>query len=234
MMKNIILDYRTNKESISMLARMGYNIIKTTPVRSLYEAVSGHPDMQLHFMGDNKVVCAKEVYSYYKEKLPDRYNLICGSQSLQDTYPYDILYNAAVIGDFVVCNEKYTSKEILEEYSRIGKKILNVKQGYAKCSIAVISDKAAITADEGIYKTLMKNRINTLKIEPGYVRLKTLPYGFIGGCSGLLRKGLLAVNGNIDKHPEGSLIRGFCRRNGTEILCLNKEELYDIGSMIVI
>lgn len=213
---------------------MGCNIIKTVHVKSLYEAVGGHPDMQLHYADNNTVICAKEVYSYYKEKLPKEYNLICGSQPLKDKYPYDILYNAAVIGDFVICNEKHTSKEILEVYRHIGKKILNVKQGYAKCSIAVISDNAAVTADEGIYKVLMKNNINTLKIKPGSVGLKTLPYGFIGGCSGLLRKGLLAVNGNIDRHPEGRLIRDFCRNNGTEILCLNEEELYDIGSIIII
>ena len=233
-MKNVIIDYRADRESIFTLAQMEYNIIKTTPVKSLYEAVSGHPDMQLHFLGNNTVICAKEVYSYYKKKLPDEYNLICGAQPLRDKYPYDILYNAAVIGDFVICNEKYTAKEIIEEYTRIGKKILNVRQGYAKCSIAVVGDNAAITADEGIYKVLTKNNINTLKIETGSVRLKTLPYGFIGGCSGLLHKGLLAVNGNIDNHPQGDLIRDFCANNGTEILCLNKDDLYDIGSIIVI
>lgn len=233
-MKNIIIDYRTNKESIFLLARLGYNIIETIPIKCLYEAVCGHPDMQLHYAGDNTVICAKEVYSYYKEKLPKEYNLICGSQPLKGIYPYDILYNTAVIGDLVICNEKYTAEEILEAYHRMGKKILNVKQGYAKCSIAVIGDNAAITSDEGIYKVLVENNINTFKTKPGSVKLSPLPYGFIGGCSGLLHKGLLAMNGNIDRHPEGKSIRDFCRSNGADILCLNKEALYDIGSIIVV
>ena len=163
-MKDIIIDYRTSAESIDKLTEFGFNIIKTMPVKSLYEAVNGHPDMQLHRIDKDTMVCAKEVYEYYKERLPKSYSLICGEAALESKYPYDILYNAAVIGGLVRCREKYTSKKILESHRRAGRKIVNVKQGYAKCSTAVVNEHSAVTADEGIYRALTENNIDALKI----------------------------------------------------------------------
>ena len=46
----------------------------------------------------------------------------------------------------------------------MGYEIINVKQGYAKCSICVVSDNAIITADKGIAKAAIQNRIDVLEI----------------------------------------------------------------------
>lgn len=233
-MKTIIIDYRVDTKSIKKLTDIGFNVIKTIPVKKLYEAVNGHPDMQLHCIDKNTIICAKEVYEYYKEQLPESYNLICGKTGLKDKYPYDILYNAAVIGSFVICNEKYTADEILEAHRRDGRKIINVKQGYAKCSTAVVNECAAITADEGIYKALTENNIDALKINPGSIKLETMSYGFIGGCCGLIDNKTLAFNGDINKHQHGKLIIDFCISQGINVLCLNNKELYDIGTIMCI
>jgi hypothetical protein len=115
-----------------------------------------------------------------------------------------------------------------------GRKILNVKQGYSKCSIAVIGTDAAITSDTGIYNTLIANGIDVLKIDSGSIRLDGVSYGFIGGVSGLIAPDVLAVNGNIEAHPESEKIKEFCNKHGVSILSLNNEELYDIGSILPI
>ncbi len=233
--KYVISDYRISEESIDNLNKYGINVIKTTPLKCLYEAVNGHPDMQLHyFERSNELLCAKEAYNYYKTVIPKGINLICDKEVLKDKYPYDILYNSAVIGNHVICNEKYTSKELLDKYKLDGKKIINVKQGYAKCSIAVIGQNAAITADEGIYKRLINSGIDTLKIQPGSIKLNTMSYGFIGGCCGLIKKNLLAVNGNLNLHPQSREIINFCEKHNVNIVELSKNNLYDIGSIIAI
>lgn len=233
--KYVIADYRISHESVISLEKHGINVIKTTPLSCLYEAVKGHPDMQVHYFADtNELLCAKEAYEYYKNIIPKNVNLICGAEELKEKYPFDILYNTAVVGNCVICNERYTAKEILTKYKKQGKKIINVKQGYAKCSTAIISENAAITADEGIYKQLTDNNIDALKITPGSIRLDTMSYGFIGGCCGLIDKNLLAVNGNINLHPNGDAIKSFCKKYDVEIFPLNNNELYDIGSLTAI
>ena len=93
---------------------------------------------------------------------------------------------------------------------------------------------AAITADEGIYKKLINNGIDTLKIQSGSIQLDTMSYGFIGGCCGLIGKNLLAVNGNLNLHPQSREIINFCEKHNVNIVELSKNNLYDIGSIIAI
>ena len=234
MKKTVVVDYRINAESVKTLEKYNISVIKTVPVPALYDAVNGHPDMQLHYIGNKRLICANEAYEYYKNILVDDYRLICGAAKLKGKYPYDILYNTAVIGNYAVCNEKYTAPEILEEYKNRDLKIINVKQGYSKCSIAVVSDNAAITADNGIYSALTSCGIDVLKINSGNIRLDGMSYGFIGGCCGLIDKKLLAFNGNVRLHPESGKITDFCKGYGVKIVSLNDEPLYDIGSIILI
>ncbi len=63
-----------------------------------------------------------------------------------------------------------------------GIEIVDVKQGYTRCSTAVIGKNSAITADSTIYNALTKNGIDVLKIDSGSVRLDGYGYGFIGGA----------------------------------------------------
>ncbi len=226
----VIVDYRIDRESVEALKKMGINVIYSTPVKAFYESVNGHPDMQIHHLGDNRFVCIKEVYDYYKEHLPDSASLTCCAENIGGKYPYDVLCNAAAIGGSVVCNEKYTASEITSQYERV----INVKQGYAKCSVAIVSENAAITADTAIAKAMEENGINVLRINEGEIVLDKMSYGFIGGACGLVSNDILAVNGNIKRHSSYAEIQAFCKKYGVEILELNDKTVYDIGSIIPI
>ena len=221
----VIIDYRASQETVSALCRLGCDVIKTVPLNQVYPEIGGHPDIQLHIV-NNKIICAPQVYEYYKKVLPE-YQIIRGSAELSDRYPLDIAYNVCRIGKYAICNVKNTAKEIISEYDSI----LNTKQGYAKCSICVVSDNAAITADEGIYKLLTSNGIDTLKITPGNIDLYGME-GFIGGASGLLKPDLLTFNGNLYNHPDGQLIEKFCNSHGVNIVCLHSGRLTDTGSIL--
>ena len=226
----IVVDYRTDKESIAALCKRGMTVIKSKPVSELYEAVKGHPDMQLHTLPDGRVLCAPQVYEYYAAAGVDA---VCGSVPLGGKYPSDIAYNAAAVGNYLICNAKHTAPEIIKAYEAAGREIIDVKQGYAKCSVAVISDSAIITADSGIYEAV-RGKVDALKIHEGHIRLDTLPYGFIGGCTGLIDDGTLAVNGSLAAHPDGGRIADFCAAHGVEVTELNDGELQDIGTIYLI
>ncbi len=226
--KCVIADYRINPESVDKLYSLGIKVIHTTAIKSIDDAVNGHPDMQIHHLGGNRFVCAKEAYRHYRTVLPEDAELICGSHLLKKQYPGDILYNTAVIGDYAVCNKKYTAKEIISKYSDI----IDVRQGYAKCSIAVVGERAAITSDIGIYKALTEHKIDTLLIDAGEIQLEGMSYGFIGGVCGLIAPDVLAVNGNLKMHSGYKEILNFCESHFVKILELNRETLCDIGSIL--
>lgn len=228
--KWVIVDYRTSKTTINELKNLGFKVVPTRPVKSLYNEVSGHSDMQIHII-NNKAICEPSVYDYYKDKLND-VNVISGDKALTSKYPYDIAYNTCSIGKYAICKVQYTAKEIVSEYLSLKREILNAKQGYAKCSICVVNNESAITADEGMYKVLKEKNLNVLKIEPGCIKLYNMT-GFIGGASGLLQKDLLAFNGEINTHPDSDKIVNFCKNVGVDIVSLNNDILTDIGSILV-
>lgn len=229
----VIIDYRTSKETIKTLNNIGIEVILSCRISSLYDAVCGHPDMMIHHAGKKRFIVAPEAYNHFRIAIPDA-DITMGSKSLNSKYPKDICYNAAAFGNYLICNTAHTAQEILTEYKYTEKKILNVKQGYSKCSICIIADNAIITSDSGIYKTAVNNGIDALKITEGHISLPGMSYGFIGGASGMLAKNLLAVNGDIKTHPDYNMINNFCKKYDVDIISLKKGEITDIGSIIPI
>lgn len=229
MFNRVLVDFRTNIETINELNRIGCSVYKTTSVDSLYEEVKGHADMQIHFI-NSKGFCAPEVYDYYNKLDLIGINLIKGSQSLKETYPDDVLYNVCNIGKYVISRPLCTAIEIFSEYRNLKKEFLNARQGYAKCSICVVNENSAITADDGMYNLLKRNNINVLKINDGYVSLYNMK-GFIGGASGLINN-TLYFNGDIKTHPDYENIKSFCNNVGVDIYSLNNGPLIDIGTIM--
>ncbi len=229
MFNRVLIDFRTDLETIKELNRIGYSVYKTTPVNSLYEEVKGHADMQIHFI-NSKAICAPETYNYYNMLNFDGIELIKGSKPLKPTYPDDVLYNVCNIGKYVISRPLCTAIEIFSEYRSLKKEFLNARQGYAKCSICVVNENSAITADNGMYKLLKSNGINVLKIKEGYVSLYNMK-GFIGGASGLINN-ILYFNGDIKTHPDYENIKSFCNNVGVDIYSLNKGPLIDIGTIM--
>ena len=226
----VIVDYRTDADSVSELKRLGLEVYKTIPIDVLYDEVKGHTDMQIHFIGKT-AVCAPEAYDYYNSLNLQNINLVCGSSELKPKYPYDIAYNVCSFGKYVICRPLCTAKEILLIYQNHKKEILNARQGYAKCNICIVNESSVITSDNGLYKLLKKNNIDVLKISDGYISLYDMN-GFIGGASGLINKNLLCFNGDIKTHPDYENINSFCKNVGVEVYSLNKGMLKDIGSII--
>ncbi|MEG1686338.1 MAG: hypothetical protein RR276_00500 [Angelakisella sp.] len=107
-----------------------------------------------------------------------------------------------------------------------------VKQGYARCSVAVVSANAAITADTGLYDAMTAIGIDVLLIGAGDILLSGYDTGFIGGCCGLLDRDKLAFAGNLDCYQFGDSIKLFLKKHNVTPVMLHGGKLTDIGGIL--
>ncbi len=228
----VLVDYRINKESEKTLNNYGIKVLKTAKLNNLYDAVDGHPDMQIHHLGDNLFVCEKTLLSYYHKLMPDA-NILPGIE-IHNKYPYDIAFNACKVGNFLFHNFNFTDYQILEYYKTNGVKLINVKQGYSKCSICVINENAIITSDVKIAEKARENGLDALFYNNNQIILKELSNGFVGGISGLIDKNMLAINGNIGKLDDNQRLLDFCQKYQVNLLSLYDGIPEDIGSILPI
>lgn len=220
------------KEAEFSLNSYGIKTVKISPHPKLYNAVKTHPDMQLCHLGGNNIVCDGEVLNRISEISP--IPNICLGSGLAENYPYDIRYNAARVGGYLICNKAYTEQIILDKAAADGVAVIDVRQGYAKCNICILTENAVITSDTGIKNTLEKYPVEVLLIEDSSVVLKDFNHGFLGGATGKISEDKLAVNGNIKYHKNGKEIINFAYKHNVEIVSLNNQNIEDIGSIIPI
>lgn len=233
-MNNVVLSSKYPRFSDEM-RRRGYNVIPSEIIDRLISYEQDHADMQCLIIEDTAFVtscCAK-----LAKELNKHYKVISCADNISGKYPSNVALNAAVVGKHIIARKDSLDPVIKEFCTERGYFIINVRQGYAKCSCAVVCDNAIITADRGIYNSVMelKAEIEVLLIEEGRVRLNGADHGFIGGASGLDtadNRRVLYFSGNIDMHPDSDRIREFCHKHYTDIISLTDGELFDIGGMI--
>lgn len=215
------------------LSELGYHVMLTKPLPQLISYERYHADMQCLIFDDHAFVL-RECTSL-AETLSEYYHVVLTEEDIGGKYPDNVKLNAAVVGNTIVANLKALDKKALTYAEKAGYQLIYVNQGYAKCSMAVVSDRAVITADSGIYNSLKEAKIDVLKIRQGRVRLSGAEYGFIGGASGLdinNGKRTLYFAGCIERHPDYAEIKMFCDQHRTKIVSLTEDNLTDIGGII--
>ena len=218
-------------EYAEKLTSLGYTVIPSERVDCFIPYERDHADMQCLIIDDTAFVlsCCQSLAN----ALGSVYNVVLCGGGISGRYPDNIALNAAVVGKYVICKTDSLDEKVKEHCRKHGYELINVRQGYAKCSCAAVSDNAIITADMSIYRALRDTAIETLPIGQGSVRLEGAGYGFIGGASGYdSEKKTLYFCGNIDTHPDSGSIRAFCEKYDTDIVCLTDGELTDIGGII--
>ena len=123
-------------------------------------------------------------------------------------------------------------------YSKIldyckNKKTINVKQGYTKCSILPVKEKAIITNDKGIYNTLKNENFDVLLLPFGDIELSGFNYGFIGGVGGMISDNSMAFFGSLDNYIFGNEVKNFLYKYDVKPIYLNNTKLIDRGSLLV-
>ena len=234
-MRICIVDERMPSEAKRRLTLEGFYIIEAKPDKRLPPPLSSHPDM-LFFLGKGRIVCHKDYFALAEEQINkiahiSNSEMIISDENMGRDYPHDVLFNAAAVGDRLICRRDAVSGRVAELYGE--ENIINVKQGYAKCSTCVVSDKAIITADVSIAEAAEKKGIDVLSVSPAGVRLDGYDCGFIGGATGADKENVYFC-GNVDLHPDGDKIKEFCEKHGKRAVSLSERSLYDYGTLIFI
>ncbi len=234
-MRYVVTDNRINEKCENALKGRGFELIKMPSFSSLQEPVSAHPDMLL-FLEKGRLVCHKDYFGIASEQIKkiadiSGSEITLSEESIGQNYPGDVLFNAAPIGGMLICKRDTISEKIALLYGE--ESVINVKQGYAKCSVCVVGDNAIITADVSIAKAAEKNGIDVLLVSPRGIRLDGYDCGFIGGASGADGENIYFC-GNTDLHPDGYKIKEFCKKHGKAAVSLSDEPLYDYGTLMFI
>lgn len=233
--KTVIVDRRIPTCIQNKIRAEGINIIKTPRCMDLYEAISCHPDILMHHIGENEIIIAPNIYNYIREELEKlNFKVVLGRTILKSTYPGNIAYNVGRVGKFAIHNFKYTDEILLKKLIEKDIELINVKQGYAKCSICIVNERAIITSDKGIAKNVEKYGIDVLLIKSGYIDLPGVSHGFIGGATGLIGKEKMLFCGDIARHSDYKKIKSFLQKYSIDMLFIKNKKLIDLGSVIPI
>lgn len=211
----------------------GYGSVIKLPADTLIPSpVSSHPDMILAIT-DKKLFCHTDYYEKNREVI-DEIGELSGLEVYADIserraeYPFDVAYNVLVCGEYVVANPKTASKELLTQYEKEGKTILETNQGYTGCS-SLYADGTVITADKSVLKAV-KGHLNTLELAEGDITLNPYDTGFIGGASGYCN-GTLFLMGDIDSYCNCDIIKEYINKNGIGCVSLLDGKLSDFGGI---
>lgn len=217
-------------ESINKLNKLGIKTLTINPYNALPEPVNSHADLQILHLGNNVIFCQNE--HLCAGEFAKKFKLCKIKATAGNRYPDDVKLNCSIIGNKIICNKKTIAQEILEYADTNNLTVINVNQGYARCSICIVNENAIITDDESIFEAAGKFFNDTLFISKGSIGLKGYNYGFIGGCCGKIDKNKIAFNGAIESHKDYKKIIDFLSRNEVECIELNDNPLYDIGGIL--
>lgn len=215
-MSNVYLSENACPALKDWLCKNGYRVTEIRATGRVYPAISAHPDIYMCRLGMDAGAPL----------------IRAADDELGYSYPDNVLYNAVCLDKYFIHNLKYTSESLKKAVQDKKLNMINVKQGYTKCSIAVVDGRSVITSDEGIARTLVKySDIDLLHIRHGFVSMPGFECGFIGGASGRVGDKML-FNGDLSAHPDFADICKFSNARGIEPVYFKGFPLEDIGSII--
>lgn len=231
--KAVLISETVGADNLKTIEKLGIEPIVVHSCYDIAPAVSSHPDMLFHHLGGNKIVYYKNADKTVIKRLTELcFEMIASKAHLKQNYPYDIALNSARVDNYLFCLEGYTDKEILNYCAKSSVHIINVKQGYTKCSTCVVDEASIITSDIGIAKRADECGVAALLINHGFIKLKGYDEGFIGGCCGKIDKNKILFIGNLKNHKNCVEIKEFLKERKIEIEVISDSNLCDVGSII--
>lgn len=190
----------------------------------------GHIDLMAANI-ENQMFVAPETEKLFDGKvtLP----MILVKNHLGNQYPDDVKLSSLQIGSYFLCRESSLSPDVKEFALQQNLKIINVNQGYVRCSVCVCNENSVITDDPSIGKVLCnQTKLHVLEVGKGSITLPGYPYGFIGGASGKVGDTLYFF-GDLQSHSQAESIQNFLNENHVSFHSLsNTHPLTDIGGII--
>lgn len=226
----ILVDERSPEMARKTLEKYG-DTVEFSTEGLVYDAICGHPDVFIIQFKDLIVTAPN---------LPDEYKILLRKQNLQiidgdkpvgNKHPETARYNAVITSKYFIHNLKISDEKLLEVAANKIK--IHVPQGYTRCNLLALNDKKMITSDNGIYKTLTGEGIETLYVSPVDILLPGFANGFIGGACGISGNRLFLL-GKLKYHINGKAIKTFIIESGFEIIELYNGPLFDGGGIFLL
>lgn len=242
-MPTLLLAENTPKKIIAAVSSHGFDVIPVPSAGGMAPPVASHPDM-LFFCGFGRffvreahltdariedVACAVSRLGY---------ELSPTSDQPSELYPADIAFNCFLLPETALIGKAdFISGAVKRAATESRLPVIDTKQGYTKCSSAVIcgksrTDSLVITADPSIIKTVGEFDGHAVKVSVGHVALPGYDTGFIGGAS-FATDDTLYFLGNIDRHPDRDAIISAAEAFGRDVVSLSDEPLFDAGCLYI-
>ncbi|NPV00102.1 MAG: hypothetical protein HPY53_01855 [Brevinematales bacterium] len=226
----ILIDARADDAAKEALRNYG-KVVEFMTKDIVYPAISGHPDLFFCQAG-REIIAAPNTPKFYLKTLENEGILFrTGYRNVGAEYPWTAAYNCVVSGDVLIHRGDITDRAILDFWG--AGKIINVQQGYTRCSLLPLGGGRFITSDRGIEKMLTGAGFDVLYVSPEGVALDGFPHGFIGGAMGCYG-GRVFLAGSADSIPEGETLRRFIRGAGCELNEINGGVIRDLGGILFI
>lgn len=226
----ILVDAKMSDKVRSSLSLCG-EVISLPKWRGLPEPVSSHPDMLFYPLPNGKILVGGDYYNENRDFFSSLGDLfVLDEKTPSGSYPFDVLFDCLGVKDTLYGKDGFVSDRIKENYSFF----VPVKQGYARCSVAMLSDSCAVTADRGIAAALKNDGIDVLLIRSGYIELKGYDGGFIGGAGAYLGDGVYGFFGDLYSHPDGKAIAEFADKHKIKAVSLSDDTLSDNGGLLIL
>lgn len=209
--KKVFLSHLAGNELKEYLSRSGYTVTEIFDLPVLGKHIASHPDLVICKTIDGVITADPFL--------------------LAETYPNDARYCAVFLGKHMLHRLDITAPEVLKKAKNLGLELINVRQGYTKCSTVVVDKTAVITSDKGIANALKNTAVDLLTVSEGHVFLPGFDYGFIGGASGRVGDEII-FNGDLSAHPDFVSIVNFIESRGLKVKYFPTYPLTDIGSII--
>lgn len=215
---------------VNGIKEMGHDVLYSDKISIFPKPEQKHADMQILTI-NNDIFILKECCELKKQFLQK--NIILTENKAGNVYPKNVLLNFLYMNNKIYGNISSIDSS-LKKYCNINNiEIINIKQGYARCSTLVINENAVITSDKSITTALKCNGVEVLMISAGNIILEGYNYGFIGGASGRIDKNTIVFFGNVKKHPDYFKIKDFCDKYNVKIKIISKKmPLTDIGGIV--
>lgn len=163
MSKKCIIDFRMRKIEKDFIKSMGYELIQTTYDFDMYDEIASHVDIYYVKVGET-VFCSPNRYI-------ENMGFVKGTNLLGSKYPEDVKYNLCIMGKKAIHNFKYTDDIVKAYVVKSGYELIDVMQGYTKCSVSVLSNNACITSDIEIAKKLLEHEVDCTYVKETEIKL---------------------------------------------------------------
>lgn len=217
---------------VATLVGQGIEAVKIAPTSNLPWPVASHADLQLLHLGQNRVLLSQEASNIVPILQQHGFITELLSKPLGECYPNDISLNFLLLKNRCLGLCSNIPLQLLNFCNYTGLQQIPVKQGYARCSVAVVAQNAVMTADRPLAGLFTAAGLDVLMLAPGGIRLDGYDTGFIGGCCGLIDKHRLAFTGNLKEYRSGNEVLAFLQKYHVTPVYLTAGELRDIGGIL--